>query len=118
MTFSPLAIRRRYILGDLAEKCESVERIPVYLDNTDDPPVGYADESLGPYADAFLFDLPEDVCKRLATNGYDLDVDYDVRGVETEGERKERFKLNHIILTSRAPKSAIPRRHPLIKRVD
>ena len=118
MTFSPLAIRRRYILGDLAEKCETVNRLPVYLNDTNEPPVGYADESLGRYADAFLFALPEDVCKRLASNGYDLDVDYEVcRAEEGEAEKKESFKLNHIVLTSRVSNSVVPRRHPLIKRV-
>lgn len=112
MQFSPLAIKRHYILGNLAEKCEPVEKIPVFLDDITAEPIGYVDESLGRYVDAFVFHLPEDVCKRLATNGYDLDVDYQVSKSKTTGEKDVRLKLNHIILTSRAPKSTLPRRQP------
>jgi hypothetical protein len=112
MQFSPLAIKRYYILGNLAEKCEPVGKIPVYLDDISAEPIGYADESLGRYADAFVFHLPEEICKRLATNGYDLDVDYQVCDQQTAGEKNARIKLNHIILTSRAPKSVLPRRQP------
>jgi hypothetical protein len=115
MQFSPLAIKRRYILGSLAEKCETVNEIPVYLNDKSAPPIGFADESLGRYADAFLFHLPEDVCKRLATNGYDLDVDYEVYQPGGQTKKSERLKLNHIILTSRVAKSPIPRRQ-LLKR--
>jgi hypothetical protein len=111
MQYSPLAIKRRYILGTLADKCDPVNQIPVYLDENPDEPIGFADESLGRYVDAFLFHLPEDVCARLAKNGYDLDVNY---AVYQQTERKrggERLKLNRIILTSRAPSSPLPRRH-------
>ena len=113
MQFAPLAIKRRYILGNLADKCETVSKIPVYLNEVSEEPIGFADESMGRYADAFLFHLPEEVCKRLATNGYDLDFDYEVRRKDDgSAEKGESIKLNHIILTSKAPKSVIPRRHP------
>lgn len=115
MQYSPLAIKRRYILGNLAEKCETVNEIPVYLNDKSGAPIGFADESLGRYADAFLFHLPEDVCKRLSTNGYDLDVDYEVRQRNDKTRENERVKLNHIILTSREVKSPLPRRHPMTK---
>jgi hypothetical protein len=113
MQFSPLAIKRRYILGNLAEKCEPINKIPVYLNDKSEPPIGFVDESMGRYADAFLFHLPEDVCKRLATNGYDLDIDYEQRQREGKTRESGRFKLNHIILTSKAVQFPIPRRQPL-----
>ena len=117
MQHSPLAIKRRYILGNLADKCDPINQIPVYLDDKSSEPIGFADESLGRYADAFLFHLPEDVCKKLSTNGYDLDIDYAV-SESNEQTGKERLRLNHIILVSRAVNSALPRRHPLTKTVE
>ena len=113
MKFSPLAIKRRYILGNLTEKCDTVSKIPVYLNDKSEPPIGFADESLGRYADAFLFHLPEDVCKKLSTNSYDLDVDYEVHQREDKTSGNVRLKLNHIILTARAVMSPIPRRQPV-----
>lgn len=117
MKFSPLAIKRRYILGNLADKCDPVNRIPVYLNVETETPIGFADESLGRYADAFLFHLPEDVCKLLANNGYDLDIDYEVRQREDKTRESDRLKLNHIILTSRVGIPQMPRRHPFNKQV-
>ncbi|HEX8250279.1 MAG TPA: hypothetical protein VF599_19050 [Pyrinomonadaceae bacterium] len=117
MQYSPLAIKRRYILGKLAEKCDTINKIPVYLNDRNAEPIGFADESMGRYADAFLFHLPEDVCKRLSTNGYDLEIDYDVSNEEGNA-KDERIKLNYIVLTSKAVNSAIPRRHPLTKPVE
>ena|SRR5215212_5889716 len=116
MTYSPLAIKRRYILGNLAGRCDTVNKIPVYLNDKSEPPIGFADESLGRYADAFLFHLPEDVCKKLAANGYDFDVDYEARQREDKTSESGRLILNYIILTSRAILSMLPRRHPVNKQ--
>ena len=118
MQYSPLAIKRRYILGQLADKCETVNKIPVYLNDKSEPPIGFADESLGRYADAFLFHLPEDICKRLSTNGYDLEIDYDVFNQDGSAGKTERLRLNYIILTSKAVNSTLPRRHPFTKTVE
>lgn len=114
MQYSPLAIKRQYILGSLTDKCDTINNIPVYLNDNSGEPIGFADESLGRYANAFLFHLPEDICKKLSTNGYELEIDYEVinQGNET---RNERIKLNHIVLTSKAINSTIPRRHPFTK---
>ncbi|HEX8737079.1 MAG TPA: hypothetical protein VF721_17235, partial [Pyrinomonadaceae bacterium] len=68
------------------------------------------------YADAFLFHLPEDVCKKLSTNGYELDVDYEVHQREDKTRDNGRLKLNHIILTARPVMSAIPRRQQVNKQ--
>ncbi len=61
MAYSPLAIKRRNVLGDIYNYCEPVENLPVYLENNLEETIGFADESLGHYADAFLFHLPEDI---------------------------------------------------------
>ncbi len=58
MTYSPLAIKRRQVLGDLYSLCDPVEMVPVHLDNAEGEKIGHVDESLGHYADAYLFHLP------------------------------------------------------------
>jgi hypothetical protein len=61
-------------------------------------PLGYADESLGHFADAFLFHLPELVCKKLSTGHFDyvFDCEY-IRSAAGAAARK-RIKLNGILL--------------------
>jgi len=108
MTFSPLAIKRRQVLGDLYAVCDSVENVPVYLDNADGENLGFADESLGHYADAYLFHLPEDVCKKLSTGHYIYSFDYDYSDTEATG-RNRRIKLNYIFLTGRKLPEAVSR---------
>lgn len=87
-----LAIKRKHVLGDLYNNCEVSESIPVYLDDKPDEPIGTADSSLGKYVDAFLFHLPEDVCKRLSSGHYQFGLDYDL------SDNKNKIKLNHILL--------------------
>lgn len=116
MHYSPLAIKRHYILGSLTNKCDTINKIPVYLNDKSGESIGFVDESLGRYADAFLFHLPEDICKRLSTSSYNFEIDYDVYESNLSADkRNERIKLNHIILTSKAVSDAIPRRHPISK---
>lgn len=100
MTYSPLAIKRRQVLADLYAGCEAVETVPVHLDNAEGEKIGYVDESLGHYADAFLFHLPEDVCKKLSTGHYLYSFDYDYVDPESTG-RNRPIKLNCIYLTGR-----------------
>jgi hypothetical protein len=108
MVYSPLAIKRSFVLGDLYNRCEISERTPVYIDAVTDEPAGYVDSSPGAYADAFLFHLPEDICKKLSTGHFRYGFDYD------NTEQKNRFKLNFIVLISNAGKE-IERRTPLAK---
>jgi hypothetical protein len=63
--------------------------------------IGYADESLGHYADAFRFHLSEEFCKKLAAGHFTYSFDYEyVEDAEKAGS-KRRIKLNHILLTAR-----------------
>jgi hypothetical protein len=110
MTYNPLAIKRRDILGDLYDRCEPISSIPVYLNDTAGEPIGVVDESLGTYVDAFLFNLPEDVCKKLSTNGsYDIAFDYDFSDKKNKSTTA-RVKLNHILLVTRQLSLPIPRK--------
>lgn len=109
MTYSPLAIKRRHVLGDLYSQCDAVEMVPVYLDNAEGEMLGYVDESLGHYADAFLFHLPEDVCKKLSSGHYIYSFDYDYTDPEAAAGRNRRIKLNTIFLTGRKAPNAVSR---------
>ena len=104
MGYSPLTMKRRTILGDIYSQCDTIDSIPVYIENKSGEPAGSADESLGRYSDAFVFHLPEDVCKKLSTGSYDIQIDYDAR-------KENRIKLNHFILVSKQLPTAIPRRN-------
>ena len=70
--------------------------------------IGYVDESLGHYADAYLFHLPEDVCKKLSTGHYIYSFDYDYTDAEATG-RHRRITLNYIFLTGRKVPDAVSR---------
>jgi len=99
MSYSPLAIKRSYVLGDIYKNCDTVESVPVYLNNESGELLGHADESMGRYADAFLFHLPEDVCKKLSTGHYNYSFGYDVLYNQTD--KKRHIKLNHILLVGK-----------------
>lgn len=76
MSFSPLSLSRRHVLGDLYAKCEPVtENVPVYLIGEENELLGYAAESLGHYADAVTFHLSDEVCKRLSAGQYTYEFD-------------------------------------------
>ena len=105
MKYSPLAIRRRNILGDIYGKCETVESIPVYLDDKTTEPIGHVDESLGRYADAFVFHLPEEICKKLSTGSYEVFIDSEA------SDEENRIKLNHIVLVAKQQPASVPRRN-------
>ncbi len=108
MSYSPLAIKRRQVLGDLYAVCDPIEMIPVHLDNADGEKIGFVDESLGHYADAYLFHLPEDVCKKLSTGHYIYSFDYDYTDPDSTG-RHRRITLNYIYLTGRKAPNAVSR---------
>lgn len=103
MSYSPIAIKRSYVLGTIYKQCEPIESIPVYLNDSTGEPLGYVDESLGHYADAFKFNLPEIICKKISTNHYDYSFgfEYFEKTVKTAGKR--RIKLEHILLVEKKP---------------
>lgn len=108
MTYSPLAIKRRQVLGELYPICDNLEMVPVHLENAEGEKLGFADESLGHYADAYLFHLPEDVCKKLSTGHYVYSFDYEISDQEVEDSEK-RVSINCIYLTGRKVPDAVSR---------
>jgi hypothetical protein len=110
MTYNPLAITRRNILGDLYNQCEHIDSIPVYMNDTSEEPIGTVDESLGQYNDAFVFQLPEAVCKRLSTSGYQIVIDYDYLDKNNK-TNNGRIRLNHIVLMSKGVLTPLSKRN-------
>jgi hypothetical protein len=100
MTYSPLAIKRRQVLGDLYSICDGIDKVPIILEGENNETIGYADESLGKYADAFLFHVPEEVCKKLATGHYLYSFEHEWADPDSTGPRR-RIVLNSIHLTGR-----------------
>jgi hypothetical protein len=98
MKYAPVAIKRRNVLGDIYSRCDSIESIPVYLNDKSDESVGHADESLGHFADAFLFHLPEIICKKLSSGHFDYVFEFDYSDEKKKNNKKRRIKLNSILL--------------------
>lgn len=102
MAFAPLALARRHVLGDLYSRCDAIfENVPVYLNDDSGEHLGFADESLGKYADAILFHLAEDVCKKLSTGHYYYSFGYEFSDPESSPPNR-RIRLNYICLTGRS----------------
>lgn len=99
MIYSPLAIKRRQVLGDFYHRCKRIKSIPVYLNDVSGELLGHVDESLGQYADAFVFHLAEDVCKKLSTGHFNYGFDYDI--LESINGKSGHIKLNYIVLVGK-----------------
>jgi hypothetical protein len=102
MAYSPLTISRRHVLGDLYTRCERVEKVPVYLNDELGERLGFADESLGIYADAFTFHISEENCKKLAGGQFLYSFKYEfadrASGIP---KTRRRIRLTSIMLTMR-----------------
>lgn len=103
MSYSPLAIKRSYVLGEIYKQCDPIESIPVYMNNESGELLGYVDESLGHYADAFTFHLSEIVCKQLSSSHFDYAFGFEYAEKTDQTVTKKRIKLNHIMLVGKKP---------------
>lgn len=98
MSLAILSLSRRHVLGTLYSRCDAIEgSIPVYLAGGEPDLLGYADEALGHYADAFSFHLDSDSCKRLSAGQFSYDIGYEHSEPHAEGTRG-RVKLTSITL--------------------
>ena len=103
MSYSPLAIKRKYVLGEIYEQCDPIESIPVYMNDQAGELLGYVDQSMGHYADAFTFNLPEPICKQLSASHFDFAFDFEYAERASGAVSKKRIKLNHILLVAKKP---------------
>lgn len=98
MTLAVLSLSRRHVLGTLYDRCDPIEgSIPVYLAGDDPELLGYADQGLGHYADAFSFHLDADACKKLSAGQFSYSIGYEHSESQASGERG-RVKLTSITL--------------------
>ena len=113
MRSSQISMSRRHVLGELYGRCTGVSGdIPVYLAGVEPELLGYVNESLGEYSDAFSFFLDEHVCKKLAGGHYEYSFDHEpIDEFHPAGP----IKLNSIILVGRTGYAKpIPRRGPRV----
>lgn len=103
LSLRTLTIARSHVLGSLHRRCERISHIFVFLEGDDSTPIGYADESLGVYADAFVFHLSEPVCKKLAAGQYTYSFEYSKPEPSKAGVPAIRnpVKLDRMILVPR-----------------
>ena len=92
---------RRHVLGDYYSRCEAIESVPVYLNNTEGEVLGHVDQGLGHYADAFSFHLSPEICKRLSTGYFTYGFDFGYAEAEVVSGQRRRIKLNSIFLVER-----------------
>src|SRR5204863_9651272 len=101
MTYSPLSLSRRHVLGDLYSRCDALsESVPVYLAGLEPELLGHADEALGHYADAISFHLADDICKRLSSGQYTYSFDFQFSD-PAKHDRRSRVTLTSITLNAR-----------------
>ncbi len=101
MSFGPISISRRHVLGDLYLRCDAIESVPVHMDNVEGELLGHVDEGLGHYADAFRFHLNEDVCKKLSAGHFTYSFNYEHSVNDEKVTGRRRIKLNAILLNAR-----------------
>ena len=113
MADNPVTMARRHILGDLNYRCERVQNVPVYLENTAGEVLGFVIESSNQFADALTFHLADDVCKKVATGhfGYSCDYYYTDGNDTARARSQRRVMLSSITLLPRKDhEEVIPRR--------
>ncbi|MFN6962474.1 MAG: hypothetical protein ACK4S4_01780 [Pyrinomonadaceae bacterium] len=103
MSLEKLSISRRHVLGDLHGRCDQIDLVPVFLDTEPDVEVGFADQSLGRYADAFSFHLPADICKKLSSGQFAFSIGYATALPDGSHRGRPRIRLTYICLTKIRP---------------
>ena len=61
MSLETVTFARRHVLGQMHSRCESVDMLPIFMDGDMETQIGYVDENMGRFADAYSFHVPADV---------------------------------------------------------
>jgi hypothetical protein len=101
MGTTSISFSRRHVLGDFYSRCDAIVNVPVYLDTPQGEMVGYMDQGLGHYADAFSFHMADDMCKKLSSGHYTYAFDFEFSEAENAPGRHRRMKLVSICLVAR-----------------
>ena len=102
MSFETLIFSRRHVLGELHGRCEAIDSVPVFLEEAPDTQVGFVDENMGRYVDAFSFHLPAEICKKLSMGHFSFSFGY-ASPQPTDTVKKPRIRLTYICLTKVKP---------------
>jgi len=106
MSHSPLSMARRHVLGTLYSRCEALtDNVPVFItpaegDDGEPALTGHVSQTADLYADAFIFDLPDDVCKQLSAGYYSYSFEYEHADPGLRGSRGP-IRLSSISLIAR-----------------
>ena len=102
MSLSNLSFARRHVLGDLYDRCDAVVGdIPLYLKEEEAQVLlGYVNESLGKYADAFTFHLDDVNSKKLSAGHFGYAIDCEQATSKTS---KRAVRVVAITLIARKP---------------
>ena len=92
---------RRHVLGEYYSRCDAIVSVPVYLGDSKGEMLGYADQGLGHYADAFSFHLPDHICKKLAAGQFTYAFEFKYSERKAAPGRHRRVKINSISLIAR-----------------
>jgi hypothetical protein len=111
MSYSPLTMKRKHVLGDLYDRCDAVQSVPVYKNDEEGELLGHVDESLGHYADAFTFHLAEEICKRLSAGYYSYSFGYEFAESKAPATGKRRIRLTSICIVEGKPVAPVGPRH-------
>lgn len=101
MSYSPLTFSRRHVLGELYSRCDRMTQVPVYLGSVEGEMLGYADEGLGRYADAFTFHISEENCKKLAAGQFEYSLGFEPVSDTASPGRARKVRLTSITLIQR-----------------
>jgi len=81
------------------------------LDNSEGEMLGYVDQGLGHYADAFSFHLPDDICKKLSAGHYTYSFEFKYSEPKAAPGRHRSVKISSISLVARKNyEKPLPRR--------
>ena len=97
-----LSFARRHVLGEMHSRCDAVETVPVFMEGDLETQVGFADQSMGRYSDAFSFHLPADICKKLSSGHFSFSFGY-AHAKAADLFTKPRIRLTYICLTKVKP---------------
>lgn len=75
------------------------------MDSVDGEEIGFVDEGLGHYADAFQFHIPEDICKKLASGHFTYSFECDYPEIDEDDDEEvpqpRLLQLKSVVLTAR-----------------
>jgi hypothetical protein len=102
MLLETVTFARRHVLGEMHTRCDRVDLLPVFMEGDMETQIGYVDENMGQFADAYSFHLPANVLKKLSSG--QLTFSFGFAHDKTDDTlKKPRVKLTHICLTKIKP---------------